>query len=91
MANASDEFGPQSFTGEGVIYYQALALASGLDLYAKTGMKPNRAWSPTNMLKTANQLTGHHYTRSNYGAAAAALREYAASLLRGHIAAVRAA
>lgn len=66
-----------SFTGSDVGIFQALAIASALDLYAKTGMKANRSYTPTNMLKMANQITGHNYKRGQYSAAAAALREWA--------------
>lgn len=46
--------------------YQALAIRAGLRLYAKTGMKPNSAWTPTRMLKTAASITGKEYKRGEY-------------------------
>ena len=47
------------FVGKsGVDTFRAIALRSGLSLYAKTGMKPNRAWTPTKMLKVAGTITG---------------------------------
>lgn len=55
---------------DAVKLYQATALASGLRLYAKTGMKPNRAWSPSNMLKAATGITGKPYKRGQYEQAA---------------------
>jgi hypothetical protein len=57
--------------------YVALVLASAIDLYVKTGMKANRAYTPTNMLKTASRLTGRQYKRNQLRQAAADLREAA--------------
>jgi len=62
------------FTGEaGVATYRAIALKHGLKLYANTGMKPNRAWTPTAMLRTAGQITGKTYKRGQYRQAIADL------------------
>lgn len=69
--------GGTSFVGSDVGIFQALAVASALDLYAKTGMKVNRAYTPTAMIKMANTITGHVYRRGQYTAAALALREWA--------------
>lgn len=67
-----------SFSGEnGMKVYTALVIASALDLYAKTGLRVNRAYTPTAMLAKANELTGHVYRRGQYAAAAAGLRELA--------------
>lgn len=67
-----------SFSGEhGVSVFQALALASGLRLYAKTGMKPNRAWTPGAMLRTAAALTGKTFKARDYLGAAEALKAFA--------------
>ncbi len=65
------------FTGSDVNIFRALAIASALDLYAKTGMKVNRAYTPTAMIAAANEMTGHVYRRGQYAAAAMALRELA--------------
>lgn len=46
--------------------YQALAIHSGLKLYAKTKMKPNSMWTPSNMLRTAGRITGKAYGRGQY-------------------------
>ena len=55
------------FVGKsGVDTYRAIALRSGLSLYAKTKMKPNRAWTPSNMLRAASEITGMHYRRGDY-------------------------
>lgn len=41
--------------------YIAASLKVGLRLYAKSGIKPNRAWTPSAMLKQANKITGKTY------------------------------
>ena len=38
--------------------YRALAIASALRLYARTGLKANRAYTPANMLRTAATILG---------------------------------
>ena len=53
-------------TGEGIRIYQALAIAKGLQLYVSLGVRPNRAWTPTAMLRTAGRITGHTYKRREY-------------------------
>jgi hypothetical protein len=58
--------------------YQALAIRAGLKLYAKTGMKPNSAWTPGNMLRTAGRITGKTYSQRQYEQAAADLLEWVA-------------
>jgi hypothetical protein len=60
----------------GVDTYRAIALKHGLKLYLNTGMKPNRAWTPTNMLKAAGAITGHTYRRSQYAQAIADLEAW---------------
>jgi hypothetical protein len=56
-----------TFAGKaGVDTYRAIALISGLKLYAKTKMRPNRMWTPTNMLKLAGLYTGKHYKRGQF-------------------------
>ena len=59
------------------VSFQCLAIASALELYAKTGIKVNRAYTPTAMLATASHLTGKKFKRGQYVEAAAALREAA--------------
>lgn len=63
--------------GDQVQGARALTIAAALKLYAKTGMKPNRAYTPTNMLRAAEQITGKKFKRGQYLQAADALREYA--------------
>ena len=63
-----------TFSGPaGVATYRAIVLKHGLMLYAKTGMKPNRAYTPTAMLRTAGQITGKAYKRGQYQEAIADL------------------
>lgn len=64
----------QSFTGEGGVNVFVMAtVATGLRLYAKTGMKPNRAWTPTAMMRKAEELTGEKFGKRDYLKAADAL------------------
>lgn len=66
-----------SFSGtQGVQTYRALALKAGLKLYAKTGMKPNSAWTITNMLRAAGEITGHKYKRSQIAGAVVDLESW---------------
>ena len=56
-----------SFVGEqGFETFRAIYLKTGLRLFAKTGMRPNRAWTPTAMLKAAGKITGKVYKRGQY-------------------------
>lgn len=56
-----------TFTGPGgVTTYRAITLKHGLAFYAKTGIKPNRGWTPSAMLRTAGQITGKTYKRGQY-------------------------
>lgn len=67
-----------SFAGEkAVSVYQCKVIASALDLYAKTKMKVNRAYTPKAMLSTASHLTGQTFKRGQYAEAAQALRQLA--------------
>lgn len=52
-------------TGQGVRVYQALAIKQALNLYIRTGMKANSAYTPKNMLATAGAITGKSYGRSS--------------------------
>ena len=62
------------FTGPGgVATYRAIALKHGLYLYATCRIKPNRAWTPTAMLRAAGQITGKTYKRGHYHEAIADL------------------
>ena len=60
--------------------YAALALSSGLKLYASTGIKPNRFWTPKAMMSAAERLTGQKFKARDYLAASAACRARAYTL-----------
>jgi hypothetical protein len=51
-------------TGDGITAYRAAAIKAGLKLYVKTGIKPGRSWTISNMLKAASAITGIAYKRS---------------------------
>lgn len=64
----------RSFTGrEAVDVFAMAVIASGLRLYAKTRMQPNRAYTPTAMLRAAERHTGRKFKRGQYLEAAEAL------------------
>ena len=74
-----------TFSGpKAVSVFQYTIIAGALELYAKTGMKANRAYTPTAMIAKANELTGHKFKRGQYFEAAAALRA-AAAVIRSQI------
>jgi hypothetical protein len=54
------------FGGTGVDVFRAAVIASGLSLYAKTGMRPNRAYTPTAMIRAAGEMTGRKYKAREY-------------------------
>ena len=62
---------------DAVALYRAKALASDLLLYAKSGKKPNRAWTATSMLAAASKITGRTYKRGQCELAAADLKRWA--------------
>lgn len=65
--------GFHSFSGElGMKFYTCVVLAHALRFYAKTGMKVNSAYTPTNMIRKANELTGCVFRRGQYQMAAEA-------------------
>ena len=68
-----------TFTGSAVNVFAALTVAKALDLYAKTGMRVNRAYTPTNMIAMAKRVTGKKLAARDYTGAATALREWAAT------------
>ena len=61
-------------TPEQIAAVRGLVIASALKLYAKTGMKANRAYTPTNMLNAASQITGKKFKRGQFMEAANAIR-----------------
>jgi hypothetical protein len=80
MNNSEIKTGPGGTTFAGpdaVRLYQARAISAALRLYAKTGMKPNRAWTPSAMLKAATDITGNAYKRGQYLTAADDVKQWA--------------
>lgn len=62
MSKITSGVGGTVFSGaEAVSIYQATTLKVALSMYAKTGMKVNRAYTPKNMLATASRITGKTY------------------------------
>lgn len=60
---------------EGVNLYVAATLKSALKLYANTGMKVNRAYTPKAMMAKAAELTGKTFKARDYMGAVDALQE----------------
>lgn len=56
--------------------FQAIVIASALELYAATGMKANSAYTPRNMMAAATRITGQKFKPRDYLGAAEALRAY---------------
>jgi hypothetical protein len=66
-----------TFTGtEGVNTYAAIVLRSAIKLYAKTGMRANRSYTPTAMLAKAGEITGKTFKRGQFAEAQQALTEW---------------
>lgn len=66
-----------TFTGrDGVQTFVAITLKHGLILYHRTGMKPNRNWTPTAMLREASRITGKKFKRGEYIRAATCLQTW---------------
>lgn len=57
--------------------FRAKTLAVACSLYARTGMKVNRVYTPTAMLTTATAITGTVYKRGQHAKAAEDLRAWA--------------
>lgn len=66
-------------TPEQVNAFQCIAIAAALRLYARTGMKVNRDYTPSAMMRTASAFTGQKFKPRDYMAAANALRVLAGS------------
>jgi hypothetical protein len=66
----------RTFTGEGAVNVFAMAaIASALRLYAKTGLRANRAYTPRAMMAAAARHTGRTFKARDYLGAADALTE----------------
>jgi stage V sporulation protein SpoVS len=57
--------------------FAAIAIARGLDFYAQTGMKINRMYTPANMRRKAEEITGLKFKSRDYAGMSAALRKWA--------------
>jgi hypothetical protein len=62
----------------GVDTYRAITLKHAIAFYAKSGMKVNRAYTPTRMLAAAGEITGQTFKRGQYAQAVAALEAWIA-------------
>lgn len=51
---------------DAVSLYAAITLRSGLRMYAKSGMKLSRNYTPSVMLAAAKEFTGKEYKRGQY-------------------------
>ena len=72
------EGGGMSFVGpKAVNTYRATVVASALRLYARTGMKANRAYTPANMMRVAQEIIGQKFKARDYLGAADALKAWA--------------
>lgn len=56
-----------SFVGpDAVALFRAATIASGLEMYGKHRIQPNRNWTPKNMLAAATGITKKTYKRGEY-------------------------
>ncbi len=63
-----------TFTTEAEINrYTMAVIKSAISLYLKTGIKANRAYTPSNMLRAASAFTGKPYKRGQLPVALADL------------------
>jgi len=58
--------------------YQALVVAKALEVYARTGNRVNRSYTPRNMIYVAGQILGQIQPKRDYLGAAQRLRDWAA-------------
>lgn len=65
----------QVFTGEGIDRFRIVVIKNAIKLYKNTGMKANRAYTPTNMRKAAEQITGKTFKARDWDGMIAALEE----------------
>ena len=57
--------------------FRAVVVAKALRLYAATGIKANRAYTPKNMRAVATEVTGLKFKARDYLGAAKALEDWA--------------
>lgn len=60
--------------------YQALVISNALKLYAQTGLRANRSYTPRNMMKAAHAITGLTFKARDYMGASEALKVHADKL-----------
>jgi hypothetical protein len=60
-----------------IAIFRAIVIAAALDMYATTGMRANRAYTPTAMMAAARKITGRTFKARAYALAADALRSWA--------------
>jgi hypothetical protein len=66
-----------SFTGTSEVdLFRAVTLKSGLKMWRDLKMKPNSAWTPRAMMRTAARLTGETFSARDYTGAIKALEKY---------------
>jgi len=63
--------------------YQALTIATALELWAKARVRVGRAWTPKAMMRAAREITGQEFGQRDYTGAAKALRKAAERLSAG--------
>lgn len=54
--------------------FRRLVIAQALELYARTGIKANTAYTPAAMMKAARDITGQTFKARDYAGAARAIR-----------------
>jgi hypothetical protein len=54
-------------TPAGIDWFRLNVIISAMSLYLKTGIKANRAYTPTNMRMVATEYTGKVYPKSRKG------------------------
>ena len=71
---AIEEFnGGILISGDSTRVYQMMVVASALRLFAKSGLKVNRNYTPNAMMRAATHLTGKRFKAGDYVGAAEAL------------------
>ncbi len=66
-----------TFVGpDAVQLFAAMALRMAINLYLDTGLKANRAYTPTAMRAAATRITGKPYTRAQLAQASADIKAW---------------
>ena len=60
-------------SGDSTRIYQMMVIAAALRLFAKSGLKVNRNYTPNAMMRAATHLTGQRFKARDYVGAADAL------------------